>query len=322
MRRRGFLRLGASAGALLLGGAGLSGVARALLPSDVIDAAAFHRMRRFAATRFGRVAYVERGSGPAALFFHGYPLNGFQWRGALERLSPHRRCIAPDFIGLGYSEAAADQDLSPRTQAELMAALLDALSIDSVDIVCNDSGGTVAQLFMALHPERVRTALFTTCDVPQNNPPPSFLPVINAARGGVLEQFFLRPALAAPSAARAPTSLGGAYTDPAHLTDECVETYLRPLVATPVRIAQFHAYTVALEPNVLLGAVPALQRCRAPARIVWSGRSPGFPVEGAQWLDRNLPGSRGVRVVPEAALFFPEEMPDLIAEEAVRLWAG
>src|SRR5438045_7399878 len=43
--------------------------------------------RSFAATRFGRVAYVERGSGPVALFFHGYPLNGFQWRGALERIA-------------------------------------------------------------------------------------------------------------------------------------------------------------------------------------------------------------------------------------------
>src|SRR3954470_4465375 len=204
MKRRQFLGLGASAGALLLAGGGSSRGARALLsppaaPGGMIDGAAFHRMRRFAATRFGRVAYVERGSGPAALFFHGYPLNGFQWRGALERLSSHRRCIAPDFIGLGYSEAAAGQDLSPGAQADMMAALLDALSIGSADLVCNDSGGTVAQLFMARHPERVRTVLFTTCDVPQNNPPPSFLPVINLARGGVVDQLFLRPALAAPA---------------------------------------------------------------------------------------------------------------------------
>ena len=42
--------------------------------------------------------------GQAALFLHGAPLNGFQWRGAIERLSAHRRCIAPDFMGLGYSE--------------------------------------------------------------------------------------------------------------------------------------------------------------------------------------------------------------------------
>ena len=38
-----------------------------------LDAAAFHASRRFVATPFGRIAYVERGSGPAALFLHGFP---------------------------------------------------------------------------------------------------------------------------------------------------------------------------------------------------------------------------------------------------------
>jgi haloalkane dehalogenase len=33
-----------------------------------------------------------------------------------------------------------------------------------------------------------------------------------------------------------------------------------------------------------------------------------------------LPGSQGIRKVEDAKLFFPEEMPDLIAEEAVKLW--
>ena len=45
-----------------------------------IDAKAFHAERRFAKTGFGRIAYVERGRGPVALFIHGLPLNGFQWR--------------------------------------------------------------------------------------------------------------------------------------------------------------------------------------------------------------------------------------------------
>ena len=45
-----------------------------------------------------------------------------------------------------------------------------------------------------------------------------------------------------------------------------------------------------------------------------------FGVEWAEWLDRTRPGSRGVRRLGEANLFFPEEMPDLIAEEAEMLW--
>jgi haloalkane dehalogenase len=33
-----------------------------------------------------------------------------------------------------------------------------------------------------------------------------------------------------------------------------------------------------------------------------------------------FPRSRGVRRIAGANLFFPEEMPDVIAEEARRLW--
>jgi len=61
-----------------------------------MDAAEYHKRRRFANTPFGEIAYVERGSGPVTLFVHGYPLNGYQWRGIIERLSDVRRCIAVD----------------------------------------------------------------------------------------------------------------------------------------------------------------------------------------------------------------------------------
>lgn len=322
MRRRELLELGA--GVLAAGMAGRTGPAIAGRDAgrSGIDATVFHAMRRFVPTPFGRIAYVERGSGPVALFFHGWPLNGFQWRGALERLSGHRRCIAPDFVGLGYSEAPADADVTPPAQARMMAALLDALSVDTVDIICNDSGGVVAQLFMTLYPERVRTVLFTTTEVHENNPPPSFRPVIDLARKGLLELYMLRGGLANYDAARAQNALGGAYTNPANLTDECIETYFRPLIASPERIAQFNAYTIALDHNELVAIAPQLARFQAPARMLWSELAQGFPVESAMWLDRTLPKSRGVRIVPGAKLFFPEEMPDLIAEEAIRLWNG
>ena len=75
------------------------------------------------------------GSGPVALFIHGFPLSGFQWRGALERLADIRRCIAPDLMGLGSSEVADGQDLSPGAQADMLVAFLDRLSIPAVDLI-------------------------------------------------------------------------------------------------------------------------------------------------------------------------------------------
>ena len=181
MKRRQFLQLTGAALAASLTSAAAD-------TSQPLDAAAFRAMRRLADLRFGRIAYVERGSGQAALFLHGAPLNGFQWRGAIERLSAQRRCIAPDFMGLGYSEIPEHQSLAADAQVSMLAAFLDALAIRKVDIVASDIGGAVAQLFVAHYPKRVRTLLLTNCDVEADSPPAKVKPVIEMARAGTLAE--------------------------------------------------------------------------------------------------------------------------------------
>src|SRR6266542_154523 len=130
-----------------------------------IDAEWYRRSRRMVSLPTAEVAYVEHGRGPAALFLHGFPLNGYQWRGALERLHLHRRCIAPDLMSLGFTEAREGQAITPDAQVAMLVSLLDRLRIDAVDVVANDSGGLVAQLLITRHPARVRSLLLTNCDV-------------------------------------------------------------------------------------------------------------------------------------------------------------
>jgi len=287
-----------------------------------MDAAAFHAARRFATTPFGRIAYIDRGTGNVALFLHGFPLNSFQWRGAIDRLSDHRRCIAPDFLGLGYTEVAAGQSLAADAQARMLATLLDRLSIRKVDIVANDSGGMVAQLFATRYPERMRTMLLTNCDVEPDSPPAAVLPVIEMAREGTFADRWLAPWLADKTLARSEQGIGGmCYADPSHPTDEAIECYLGPLVSTPERKALLHAYAMALAPNPLAGIEEALKRCMVPTRIVWGTADTIFSSESPGYLDRILPSSRGVRRVPRAKLFWPEEFPEIVVEEALKLWA-
>jgi pimeloyl-ACP methyl ester carboxylesterase len=285
-----------------------------------IDAAWYQRSRRFAAVTTGRVAYVERGRGPATLFLHAFPLNAFQWRGAIARLAKHRHCIAPDFMALGYTETAESHEITPVTQADMLAEFLDALKIKDVDIIANDTGGEVAQLFLARHPGRTRTLLLTNCDVSTNSPPPSFKPVLAAAQKGVLADSFQR-LLADKTLARSPKGLGAFYTDPSSLTDEAIEYYFSPLVSSPLRKAQLNHFAAALGENPLVVIESDLKRSRVPVRMVWGEADTTFDVTWADWLDKTFPNSRGVRRVPGAKLFFPEEMPELITEEALRLWS-
>jgi haloalkane dehalogenase len=286
-----------------------------------IDVAQFRAARKFADLPYGRIAYVERGRGPAALFLHGYPLNGYQWRGALSSLSAQRRCIAPDLLGLGYTEVPEGADLRPGTQMAMLAKLLDTLGERTVDLVASDSGGAVAQLFAAHYPRRVRTLLLTNCDASIDCPPQAIGSLIeDVRRGGAADKYVMRP-FKDHAFARSPQGLVGAcYTNPDKLLDETLNYYLGAFTQSPLRMKQFEQYALALEKNVLREIEPALKRFESPVRILWGTGDTIFSADSPEWLSRTFPQSRGIRRIEGAKLFWPEEFPDLMAQEARSLW--
>lgn len=314
--------------ALLIAGGAIAACAGRMGHSAAadLDANAFHDLRRYHRVGgFGEIAVVEHGAPPlpAALFLHGFPLNAFQWRGAIARLAPLRRCIAPDFMGMGYTRVAPGQAVTPESQVAMLIALLDQLGVASVDVIANDSGGTVAQLLMLTHRERVRTLLLSNCDVETDSPPAALLPVIDLARQGRFVDDWLGRWYDDRVLARSPEGIGGmCYADPAHPTDAAIDTYFGPLLATARRTDAAHAYAMALERNALAGTAAALQRCTVPTRVVWGMADSIFSSASPDWLHAHLGHSRGVRRLDGYKLFWPEERPDIVAEEAQALWAA
>src|SRR5580700_4662255 len=135
-------------------------------------------------TASGRISYTEQGAGPVALFVHGVLLNGHLWRHQLEDLSDVRRCIAVDLLAHGDTEIGPDQDVSVTANAKMLREVLDALQIDQVDLVGNDSGGGICQIFAALNPDRVRSLTLTNCDTQDNWPPEAFKPFVEMVAAG------------------------------------------------------------------------------------------------------------------------------------------
>jgi pimeloyl-ACP methyl ester carboxylesterase len=321
LNRRQFLAASGWAGASLALSSLVASAGGMQAADPSLDADTFHGLRRYARTSFGDIAYVEQGSGAAALFLHGFPLNGFQWRGALPRLAAYRRCIAPDFLGMGYTRVAEGQAVAPDDQVAMLLALMDTLGIDSADVIANDSGGAVAQLLLARHPQRVRTLLLTNCDTEIDSPPPALLPVIALARQGRFVDDWLGRWHEDRVLARSPEGIGGmCYADAAHPTDEAIDTYFGPLLSTQHRTDLAHAYAIALSRNALEGTADALRRSRAPVRVVWGTADTIFAPKNMDYLRDAFGHARGVRQLSGSKLFWPEERPDVIAEESRALW--
>jgi pimeloyl-ACP methyl ester carboxylesterase len=276
-----------------------------------MDAAAFHSQRRYASTDSGRIAYIEQGSGPVALFIHGVPLNGFHWRHVMAQLQGTRRSIALDLMGLGYTEIGPAHDVSFTAQARMTVQFLDALGIDQVDLVANDSGGAIAQIFAANNPERVRTLTLTNCDVHDNWPPDAIGPQIEAARKGVLIDAYAKY-LDDPEARR--TRFARAYADPGVLTDEVYRVYIDPLRASEQSRDNFHRYWLAFDNRQTVAIEPLLRKLRMPTLIVWALDDIFFGVEWAHWLKKTIPGVERLVEVRDAKLFFPEDRPQSLVD--------
>ena len=290
-----------------------------------MDIATFHRSRRFAAVKSGRIAYIEQGQGPAALFIHGVPLNGYHWRHIIDRVKHRRRCIAIDLMGLGFIEIAPSQDVSFTAQARMVAEFLDALGIDRIDLIANDSGGAIAQIFAAHHPGRLTSLVLTNCDVHDGWPPPQVKPLMEHSRKGTIATVFgptaERPDLARERYARGePAPLFRSYADPGILTDELIRLYLQPPLSSPERIDAFQRYWLGFDNKHTVAIHDALKVLQVPTLIVWGLKDIFFDVKWAYWLKETIPGARRVVEVEDARLFFPEDRPDALTQPILQFW--
>src|SRR6201994_1271246 len=136
----------------------------------------------------GRIRYREAGEGKPVVFVHGFLVDGRLWDGVVDRLSDRCRCIAPDWPIAAHQVAMnPDADLSPPGIAALIASFLEALELEDVTIVGNDSGGAMSQVLVTRHPARIGRLVLTNCDTHDNFPPGIFkaLPPLAKLPGSV-----------------------------------------------------------------------------------------------------------------------------------------
>ena len=193
----------------------------------------FDDHRHTVTTRTGAVSYIDIGSGVPAVFVHGVGTNAYLWRNVIAALDGARRTIALDLPLHGQSPAAADQDFTLGALADGLLAFCDALELDEIDLVANDTGGAVAQIFAARNPDRVRTFVLTNCEAHDNVPPAAFQPTVDLAKAGALAPG--APELLADLAVAREVVFAMGYEDPEFLSTEMVGAFLEPVIGTPER---------------------------------------------------------------------------------------
>jgi pimeloyl-ACP methyl ester carboxylesterase len=281
--------------------------------------AEYETHRQFVDVPAGRIAYVENGSGPVALFLHGRLLNGYFWRHQLRELSDVRRCIAIDLLAHGATECTTDQDVSHDGQVAMLKQFLDVCQIDVVDLIGNDTGTAIAQIFAAKHRKRVRSLILTDGDTSSDWPAIGLKAFFTSiAQGGLSEA--LQTVTSRREIFRSDRALGLGYEHPADIIDETIDAYLRPFLFSQQKLCSVKQFCDAtLTREIMIRLDYLLCNLSVPTLIAWAADESGVDAK-SQWLDKAISGIRRQVQFRGAKLYFPEERWNDFNEELRNYW--
>ena len=219
---------------------------------------------------------------PAILMLHGFAssLHTFEpWAQALEG---RYRVVRFDIPGAGLSGPDPTGDYSDPRTLDIIAALMNRLSIRKASLIGNSMGGRFAWEFAAEHPGRVDRLILVSPDGFKSQgleygKRPHVPWTVNLMRY-VLPKPLLR------------MNLKAAYADPARLTEANVDRYYDLLLAPGVREA-----TIARMSQVeLRDPAELLPKITAPTLLLWGRQDALIPVANAADYARLLPHSKTV----------------------------
>jgi pimeloyl-ACP methyl ester carboxylesterase len=265
----------------------------------------------------GPVEWFERGSGEPLLLLHGLVLSATFWRKTVPGLAEHFRCIVPTLpLGAHGTAMSPDADLSPPGIADLVARFLDTIGADTVTVLGNDTGGAIAQLLTARHPDRVRALVLTPCDAFEHFLPWQFkhLQVLARVPGAAWQTSRLLQ-----SARFRGSALGFGlltkYGVPVDVSAEWVRPIRddadvrRDLVKVLRGISTRHTRAAAQE----------LASYQGRALVLWAADDRVFPRADAERLAALLPNGR-LDLVDDSRTYIPEDQPAALVD-AVRRFA-
>jgi pimeloyl-ACP methyl ester carboxylesterase len=266
-----------------------------------------------------RVAGPAESSAPPVVFVHGLLVNSELWSGAAWALAERGvRSYAPD-LPLGSHTIPLDEaaDRSPRGIARLLLDFLEALDLDDVTLVGNDTGGALCQFVIDLDPSRIGRLVLTNCDAFDKFPPPPFGALVTVGRrpGRLgLAMKSVRPKFLRHSM----LGYGGLVAKP--LDAELTARWARPCQSEPAIRRDTARFLAAIDKRELVDVGGRLAGFSKPVLLLWGAADRFFKLAMAEQL-RDAFADATLVTIDGGRTFVPLDFPDRVAGE-IAAFAG
>jgi len=248
--------------------------------------------------------YREVGSGPLALFIHGFPLDHSLWLDQLKGLAHVRRCVAVDLRGFGNSDPIVDLSLTMEMLADDLAVVIEAFDADQADIVSLSMGGYVALALFELRPSLVRSLTL----------------IASGAASDSAEARQARDALADRLLDRGRGALATEFV--ASLLGRSPSRRAQARLWSMIEGTRYETFVAALQGmQERQDRTSLLPRIDIPTLVVGGEDDTIVSVAKTRALAERIPGARTV-IVPDSGHLPPIEQPDQVSQALIELFEG
>lgn len=272
----------------------------------------------------GELEYRDVGQGAAGtalVFVHGILVDHRLWDGVVAELSSRHRCIVPLLpLGAHHLPLRDTAERSPAAIASMVGELIEALGLERVCLIGNDTGSLLCQIVASNHGRRIERLVLTNGDALEVCPPFLFKYLRWVTRVPGLFGVLTRSMTWFPVLCRLPIAYG-AVTE-ARLPTRLLSSWISPC-ASDARIRRdFALFMRAASPAVSLEVSRALGKVTQPVRLVWAERDSFFSLDLAGRLMKCFGGEVHLVRIPSSGAFVPLDRPREVAREIERHTAG
>jgi pimeloyl-ACP methyl ester carboxylesterase len=225
--------------------------------------------------------------------------------------------VLPDLpLGAHGAPIESDADLSLPALARMLVSVLDHLGVEQAVVVGNDTGGAIAQQFVADHPDRVAGVLLLSCDAFENFPPRAFRWFPKALQLPGAPWLVAQVMRAAPLR-RLPIALGRLVHR--RLDHAEAERIMGPLWRSRSNRHDLRRAAATMTPGLTSDLARRLDGFDRPVVIAWSAGDPIFPPAHADRLAALFPNGRVLPPIRESRALSPLDQPPAVASALTEL---
>ena len=245
----------------------------------------------------------KRGIGNAIFLVHGSFSSLHTWEGWEDEISKNFKTISIDLPGHGLTGPSQNEVYTTDYYADLLFALADTLKIDTLSVVGNSMGGTVAWKMALRHPERIKEIILIdaagyskTKTNQQINKPLLFKLLDN----NIIDSAFLKitPRFVFE------LNLRQVFFDNKKITDDQIDRYYKLMLREGNRTA-----TLERLRNGGKNLQDSIQFIKTPTLILWGENDKWIPSENAYRFNSDIKDSKLV-IYKNAGHVPMEEIPD------------